>query len=114
MIVWFLSALGCGAFKNPPKHIALLFKSVIYQYAGYFDKICFAIIDDHNTGNQINPHGNFLPFEEILHELVVEPPKTLRADGVSGPHRILNKTSDEQLTFDDAYISSLSPCQHGN
>jgi uncharacterized protein (TIGR02452 family) len=108
-----LSALGCGAFKNPPKHIALLFKSVIYQYAGYFDKIYFAIIDDHNTGNQINPHGNFVPFKEILDGLVVKPPKTLRVDGASGPHRILNKTSNEQLTFGDAYISYLPPCQHG-
>ena len=31
-----LSALGCGAFKNPPEHVAKLFKSVINQHAGYF------------------------------------------------------------------------------
>ena len=31
-----LSALGCGAFKNPPGHIAQLFLSVIQQYAGFF------------------------------------------------------------------------------
>lgn len=108
-----LSALGCGAFKNPPKHIALLFKSVIYQYAGYFDTIYFAIIDDHNTGNQINPRGNFAPFKELLDGLVVKPPETLRVDGMSGPHRILGKTSDGQLTLGDACISDLPPCQHG-
>jgi hypothetical protein len=108
-----LSALGCGAFRNPPKHVALLFKSVIYQYAGYFDKVYFAIIDDHNTGNEINPHGNFAPFKELLDGLVVKPPKSLRIDGMSGPHRILDKTSDGQLTLGDACISYLPPCQHG-
>ena len=108
-----LSALGCGAFKNPPKHVALLFKSVIYQYAGYFDTIYFAIIDDHNTGNAINPHGNFRPFAELLDGLVVEPPKALRVNGVTGPHRILEKTTDGQLTLGDACISYLPLCQHG-
>jgi uncharacterized protein (TIGR02452 family) len=108
-----LSAFGCGAFRNPPKHVALLFKSVIYQYAGYFDRIYFAIIDDHNTGNQINPHGNFLPFKQLLDGLVVEPPKTLRIDGVSGPYRILDKTSGGQLTLGDVCILNLPPCQHG-
>ena len=107
-----LSALGCGAFKNPPKHVALLFKSVIYQYAGYFDTIYFAIIDDHNTGNAINPHGNFRPFAEILDGLVVEPPKILRVKGVTGPHRIVEKTTDGQLTLGDACICHLPPCQH--
>jgi hypothetical protein len=32
---------------------------------------------------------------------------------VSGPHRILNKTSDGQFTIDDTCISYLPPCQHG-
>ncbi|CAF4942118.1 unnamed protein product, partial [Rotaria magnacalcarata] len=31
-----LSALGCGAFRNPPDHVAKLFRSVIEQYAGFF------------------------------------------------------------------------------
>ncbi|CAF4980000.1 unnamed protein product, partial [Rotaria sp. Silwood1] len=50
-----LSALGCGAFKNPPAHVAQLFNSVIHQYAGFFKTIVFAIVDDHNTGNHLNP-----------------------------------------------------------
>ncbi|CAF1067567.1 unnamed protein product [Didymodactylos carnosus] len=41
-----LSALGCGAFKNPPGHIASIFKSVILQYVGLFNIIYFAIVDD--------------------------------------------------------------------
>ena len=52
-----LSAFGCGAFHNPPAHLAQIFKSVIEQYAGFFQKIVFAIIDDHNAA-----HGNYRPF----------------------------------------------------
>ncbi|CAF3939764.1 unnamed protein product [Rotaria sp. Silwood1] len=109
-----LSAFGCGAFKNPPEHVALLFKSVIYQYAGYFKTIYFAIIDDHNTGNQINPNGNFLPFKKILNGLNVHPPTTIRVNGVSGPNRILNKTSDGKLNLSDVCILYLQPCQYGS
>ena len=108
-----LSAFGCGAFKNPPKHVALLFKSVVYQYAGYFKEIYFAIVDDHNTGNRINPEGNFLPFQRELDNLVVKPPKTFRANGVSGPYRILSRSPDGQLSLGDSMICYLPPCQHG-
>ncbi|CAF3805252.1 unnamed protein product [Rotaria sordida] len=107
-----LSAFGCGAFRNPPEHIAALFKSVIYQYAGYFETIYFAIVDDHNTGNAINPLGNFLPFQQILDGLVVRPPTTLRVNGANGPYRILDK-SNNQLTLSDVCILYLPPCQHG-
>lgn len=109
-----LSALGCGAFRNPPEHIALLFKSVIYQFAGYFETIYFSIIDDHNAKTGHNPDGNFLPFKTLLHDLVVYPPKSLRMNSVSGPHRILNKTLDGQLILSDVCISDFQPCQHGN
>ncbi|CAF3772226.1 unnamed protein product [Rotaria sp. Silwood1] len=107
-----LSALGCGAFKNPPEHVALLFKSVIYQYAGYFEKIYFAIIDDHNTGNRINPRGNFIPFKEILDGLIVYPPKTICVNGASGPYRILQKLPNGTITLSDSCIQNLPPCHH--
>ncbi|CAF4655711.1 unnamed protein product, partial [Rotaria magnacalcarata] len=61
-----LSALGCGAFRNPPDHIAKLFRSVIEQYAGFFQTIIFAIIDDHNSGQRHNPEGNFKSFKDEL------------------------------------------------
>ncbi|CAF1369525.1 unnamed protein product [Adineta steineri] len=109
-----LSALGCGAFKNPPEHIALLFKSVLTQYAGYFKEIYFAIIDDHNTGNKINPNGNFLPFQRLLDNQIFYPPTILRMNGVSGPYRILNKSSNGQLTLSDVLILHKSPCHHGS
>jgi|SRR5271157_448931 len=58
-----LSALGCGAFANPPEHMAELFKEVItLQFQYRYKKIAFAIVDDHNAGRKHNPDGNFAPF----------------------------------------------------
>ncbi|CAF0907729.1 unnamed protein product [Rotaria sordida] len=108
-----LSALGCGAFRNPPENVAYLFKSVIYQYAGYFKKIYFAVIDDHNTGNRINPKGNFAPFKKILDGLTVSPPKTICINGSVGPYRILNKLLDGKITLSDVCIQDLPPCHYG-
>lgn len=109
-----LSALGCGAYKNPPEHIALLFKSVISQFAGYFHTIYFAIIDDHNTKGHHNPDGNFLPFQTLLNDFIVYPPKSLRMNSATGPHRIRNKMSDGELILSDVSILDLQPCRHGN
>jgi uncharacterized protein (TIGR02452 family) len=50
-----LSALGCGAFHNPPEHVAELFKQVINEYGNQFKKIVFAIIGD-----------NFNVFHKVL------------------------------------------------
>ncbi len=62
-----LSAFGCGAFRNPPKHVAELFKEVIEQsYTSRYKKITFAIINDHNSGMAHNPRGNFSPFLETF------------------------------------------------
>ena len=108
-----LSALGCGAFRNPPKHIALLFKSVIQQYAGYFDTIYFAIVNDHNAGKQLNPNGNVYPFQKLLDGLTVEPPSRLQVNGVSGPYRVLSKTAEGEMTLSDTYLMTSPPCQHG-
>lgn len=53
-----LSALGCGAFHNPPDHIANIFKQVIEEYGHHFKKIVFAILG-----------SNFLPFYKVLNKL---------------------------------------------
>jgi hypothetical protein len=38
------SAFGCGAFCNPPDHMAELFREVLEkEYQGCFKHICFAI-----------------------------------------------------------------------
>ena len=60
-----LSALGCGAFANPPAHIASLFHQVIEEdeFHNKFRLIDFAILDGYRTGLAHNPEGNLLPFQ---------------------------------------------------
>ena len=60
-----LSAMGCGAFANPPAHIARLFHQVIgeEEFRGRFRLIDFAILDGYRTGLRHNPDGNLLPFQ---------------------------------------------------
>jgi uncharacterized protein (TIGR02452 family) len=43
-----LGAMGCGAFHNPPKHIAKLFQQVLNEspYKGHFRRVVFAIINE--------------------------------------------------------------------
>jgi len=63
-----LSAMGCGAYKNPPRHVAKLFDEVLneVEFKGLFREVIFAIVDDRNTGKEHNPVGNFQPFYEIF------------------------------------------------
>ena len=60
-----LSALGCGAFSNPPAHIAKLFHQVIEEpeFKDAFKLIDFAILDGYRTGLYHNPEGNLKPFQ---------------------------------------------------
>ncbi len=60
-----LSALGCGAFANPPAHIAKLFHQVIEEdeFKNAFRLIDFAILDGYRTGLRHNPEGNLKPFQ---------------------------------------------------
>jgi len=60
-----LSAFGCGAFANPPEHMASLFREVLdeEEFRNAFRLIVFAIIDDHNAHRRHNPEGNLLPFQ---------------------------------------------------
>ena len=46
-----LGAIGCGAFHNPPHHVALLFKEIFAEpeYAHAFKKVVFAIKKDRNS-----------------------------------------------------------------
>jgi uncharacterized protein (TIGR02452 family) len=63
-----LSAFGCGAFHNPPHHMARLFAEVLAEpeLAGLFRAVWFAIIDDHNAWKEHNPEGNLIPFQREL------------------------------------------------
>ncbi|CAF3934269.1 unnamed protein product [Rotaria sordida] len=109
-----LSALGCGAFKNPPEHVALIFKSVIIQYAGFFQKIIFSIIDDHNTGNQMNPDGNFLPFQKVLDDFCVRPVMNPTVGMAIGPYYIIeSQNKGKSVRFDNVSILNLPACEYG-
>ena len=59
-----LGALGCGAFRNPPRHVARLFHEVMDEpeFRNRYRRIVFAILDDHNAHQKHNPDGNFKPF----------------------------------------------------
>jgi uncharacterized protein (TIGR02452 family) len=61
-----LSALGCGAYCNPPKHTAELFKQVLNEkFKGKFKFVFFGIYDDKNAMN--NAGGNVKPFAQVFH-----------------------------------------------
>jgi uncharacterized protein (TIGR02452 family) len=57
-----LSAFGCGAFRNPPLHIAAIFQKVLIEFDGCFEHVVFAIFDDHNAGKD----GNLAPFKKVF------------------------------------------------
>ncbi len=60
-----LGALGCGAFRNPPRHIAKLFHEILArEYYDKFRVIVFAILEDHNSRLRHNAEGNYRPFYE--------------------------------------------------
>lgn len=68
-----LSAFGCGAYNNPPYHMALLFKQVLAKHHSLFKKVVFAIIEDNNSTRN-NTEGNFKPFFEVFSgKLPIEP-----------------------------------------
>ena len=61
-----LGALGCGAFRNPPRHVARLFHEVMLEeeFKNKYRHIVFAILEDHNSRRSHNPDGNLIPFKE--------------------------------------------------
>lgn len=63
-----LGALGCGAYRNPPRHVACLFHEVMEEreFRDQYRRIVFAIIDDHNARKAHNPEGNFKPFYDVF------------------------------------------------
>jgi len=60
-----LGAFGCGAFNNPPQHIAEIFKKVLEEFHGCFNKVVFAILEDHNSA-QNSKQGNLKIFRSFF------------------------------------------------
>jgi uncharacterized protein (TIGR02452 family) len=69
-----LGAFGCGAFCNPPEHVAELFMEVFYEkeFTSRFKFVSFPVIDDHNTRKSHNPYGNALPFHKVFNNVAIE------------------------------------------
>ncbi|MBS0606491.1 MAG: TIGR02452 family protein [Parachlamydiales bacterium] len=64
-----LGAFGCGAFQNPPEHIAELTMSILEkEYKGCFKKIVFAVLKDENN-HAHNPEGNYVPFARAVQKV---------------------------------------------
>ena len=55
------SALGCGAYRNPPDEVAALFREALRHSS--LAEVAFCILEDHNGGRWHNPAGNLLPFQ---------------------------------------------------
>lgn len=60
-----LGAFGCGAFGNPPHHMAELFYQCLQEkeFYGRFKEIYFAILPDHNDRK-----GNYKAFKSVFDE----------------------------------------------
>ena len=58
-----LGAWGCGAFGNPPEHMAQLFIDVLNEdeFHGRYKDIRFAIIEDHNSRGR-----NYQTFKNVI------------------------------------------------
>ena len=65
--VLVLSAFGCGAFENPPRHMAELFKCVLQEdeFRNRFAEIVFAILKRDETENK---KGNYESFRDVFGE----------------------------------------------
>ena len=80
-----LGAWGCGAFKNPPQHIAKLFHQIMEEeeFLDRFRKIVFAIVDRRKL--EIGPAkiGNFLPFQKEFFKQKTDVQDARQQDGDS-------------------------------
>ena len=58
-----LGAFGCGAFNNPPDHMANLFKEVLNEeeFVFIFRQIRFSILEDHNSSGE-----NYSAFSNVF------------------------------------------------
>lgn len=68
-----LGAMGCGAFRNPPKQIAAITSDVIHRYKNCFRKIVIPILD-------YNGSRNFEIFRETMKEEDEKREKKIKED----------------------------------
>ncbi|MGN0844126.1 MAG: TIGR02452 family protein [Kiritimatiellia bacterium] len=60
-----LGAWGCGAFRNPPDHMAEIFQKILNEseFSNKFKVVRFAVIEDHNSHNR-----NFEAFDRAFNK----------------------------------------------
>ncbi|MCJ1394703.1 hypothetical protein MMC18_007583 [Xylographa bjoerkii] len=65
-----LGALGCGAFGNPRREVARLWKTVLgeKEFAGWFESVVFAVLEHEGTKDG---NGNFGVFFRALDGMIV-------------------------------------------
>lgn len=62
-----LGALGCGAWANPPEHVAEIFKEVLQEWDGCFRVVIFAILDTTGDNYIGRRNNNFFVFNSVIH-----------------------------------------------
>merc|ERR1711933_112846 len=84
-----LGAWGCGAFGNPPDHVAKIFREELSsaEFRGAFRQIVFAIIDPRGD-------GNYHPF---LDEIGKMDESRSRSDGLDTPVACAVADESEQI-----------------
>ena len=98
-----LSAFGCGAFANPPTHVASLFRGAIEEHFLHsFKHISFSVIEDHNSWRSHNPSGNLNPFERVLHDLIVSPEEEARHELAKPDVEAPNQPREEGSNLQEA------------
>jgi uncharacterized protein (TIGR02452 family) len=59
-------AMGCGAWQNPPHHVAAIFRKVLAEYDGVVDNYIFAILKNYNNDDD-DSENNFDAFNGVFH-----------------------------------------------
>ena len=63
--VLVLGAWGCGAWRNPPAHVAEVFRAVLREYSGVFHSVVFACL--HTPSDAFNERpSSYSIFQQIL------------------------------------------------
>lgn len=89
-----LGAFGCGAFHNPPAHLAKIFHQVIEEkeFKDKYKKIVFAIIEDHNSTN-----GNFKPFYDEFNNSLFDTENTKENNRPKFTPNHINSLKDDEV-----------------
>ena len=58
-------AMGCGAWQNPPHHVASIFHKVLKEYDGIIDNYIFAILRNYNNDDD-DSENNYDIFKTVF------------------------------------------------